>query len=163
LRAHLVKYHEWETPVIFSIVDWPMFQAATLATSFVKRLLVIKWINDLLPFQQQQYLYKQSPSASCPSACGCSDEDWTHFPRCQHVQQGKQSWTAFVSSLRDIMERWSLDPGLRRILLYMTAPLSTLPSIPLTQLTDEYQMLLATQLSIGIDSLLFLFFCYDWV
>jgi hypothetical protein len=25
LRAHFVKYHEWETPVIFDIVDWPMF------------------------------------------------------------------------------------------------------------------------------------------
>jgi hypothetical protein len=139
-----------------------MFHAAALATSFLKRPFVIKWINDLLPCQRQQYLYTQSPSASYPPACGCSNEDRTHFPRCQHVQR-KQSWTTFVSSLRDIMERWSLDPGLRRILLHMTAPLSTLPPIPLTQLPDEYKMLLTTQCSIGTDSLLFRFFCYDWV
>jgi hypothetical protein len=131
LRAQFVKHHEWETPGIFDIVNWPMFHATTLATSFLKRLSVIKWINDLLPFLRQQYLYKQSPSASCLPACGCSNEDWAHFPRCQHVQH-KQSWMTFVSSLCDIMERWSLYPGLRRILLHITAPLSTLPPIPLT-------------------------------
>jgi hypothetical protein len=61
------------------------------------------------------------------------------------------------------MERWSLDPGLRRILLHMIIPLSTLPPIPLTQLPDEYKMLLTTQCSIGTGSLLFGFFCDNWV
>jgi hypothetical protein len=58
------------------------------------------------------------------------------------------------------MERWKLDPGLRRILLHMTVPLSTLP---LTQLPDEYHRLLTTQRSIGTDSLLFGFFSSEWV
>jgi hypothetical protein len=61
LRAHFVKHHEWESHVIFDIIDWPVFPTATLATSFLKRLFVIKWINDPLPLQGQQYLYKQSP------------------------------------------------------------------------------------------------------
>jgi hypothetical protein len=51
LRTHFAQHHDWETPAIFDLVDWPLFHAATLA---------IKWINSLLPFQQQQYRYKQS-------------------------------------------------------------------------------------------------------
>jgi hypothetical protein len=86
IRAHLGTQHGWATPAIFDLVDWPLFYAATLATSFLKRLFIIKWINSLLPCQKQQYRFQQSPSASCPSASGCVDEDWVHFPRCPHRQ-----------------------------------------------------------------------------
>jgi hypothetical protein len=79
LRAYMVQHHEWETPTIFDLVDWPVFHAATLATSFLKRLFVIKWIHSFLPFQRQQYRYKQRPSASCPSTYGCTEEDWKHL------------------------------------------------------------------------------------
>jgi hypothetical protein len=119
-------------------------------------------INLLLPLQKQQHRYGQSPSARCPSACGCPEEDWTHFLRCPHLQR-KQAWTAFVPALSSTMERWQLDPSLRRILLHMLVPLTTLPSIPLTHLADEYGMLLTTQRSIGEDSLLFGLFSTDWV
>jgi hypothetical protein len=46
--------------------------------SFLKRLFTIKLTNGLLPFQEQQFQYNQSPSPLCPSACGCR-EDLHHF------------------------------------------------------------------------------------
>jgi hypothetical protein len=119
-------------------------------------------INLLLPLQKQQYRFGQSPSASCPSACGCPEEDWKHFLRCPHLQR-KQAWTVFVPMLSSTMERWQLDPSLRRILLHMIVPLTTLPPIPLTDLADEYKMILTTQRLIGEDSLLFRFFSTAWV
>jgi hypothetical protein len=60
------------------------------------------------------------------------------------------------------MERWQLYPSLRQILLHMIVPLTTLLPIPLTDLADEYKMLLTTQRSIGEDSLLF-GFSTEWV
>jgi hypothetical protein len=60
------------------------------------------------------------------------------------------------------MERWHLDPSLRHIFLHMISPLTTLAPIPLTNLADEYDILLETQRSIGEDSLLFGFLSVDW-
>jgi hypothetical protein len=61
------------------------------------------------------------------------------------------------------MERWQVDPSLRRILLHMLVPLTTLSPIPLEDhLADEYMILLETQHSIGDDSLLFGFFSLEW-
>jgi hypothetical protein len=64
--------HGWTSPTIFDLIDWPLFHQATLATTFAHRLFIITWINGLLP-------YKQSPTAHCPSACGCDEEDGRHF------------------------------------------------------------------------------------
>jgi hypothetical protein len=63
MRAHYCQHHEWENPAIFDLVDLPRFHGASLSTTFLKRLFLTKLINSLLPFQQQQHLYKQSPSA----------------------------------------------------------------------------------------------------
>jgi hypothetical protein len=60
------------------------------------------------------------------------------------------------------MNRWEMDPSLRRILLHMISPLLTSPEIPLTNLADKCIMLLTTQWSIGDDSLLFGCFSMDW-
>jgi hypothetical protein len=60
------------------------------------------------------------------------------------------------------MNRWEVDPSLRRILLHRISPLLTSPAIPLTNLADEYLMLLSTQRSIGEDSLLFRLFSTAW-
>jgi hypothetical protein len=139
IRTHLCTHHEWSEPVIFDLVDWPVFHLATLLTTFLKRLFGIKMINLLLPLQKQQYRFRQSPLA-----CGCPEDDWTHFLRCPHLQR-KQAWTAFVPTLTSTMERWQLDPSLRRIILHMIVPLTTLSPIPLTDLADEYGMLLTTQ------------------
>jgi hypothetical protein len=87
LREHYRHHHGWVSHVIFDLIDWPLFHQATLTTTFPRRLFVIKWINSLLPFQRQQFRFNQSPTASCPSACGCIDEDWRHFPLCPHEQR----------------------------------------------------------------------------
>jgi hypothetical protein len=39
---------------------------------------------------------------------------------------------------------WKMDPSLRRILLHLLVPLTRLQPIPLTDLNDEYLVLLAT-------------------
>jgi hypothetical protein len=61
------------------------------------------------------------------------------------------------------MERWQLDPSLRRILLHMITPLTPADPIPIDNLPAEYTVLLTAQQSIGADSLLFGFFTDDWV
>jgi hypothetical protein len=162
IRAHFMERYKWDSSAIFDLIDWPLFHAATLSTTFLKRLFVIKWVNSLLPFQRQQHQYNQSPSVHCPSNCACEDEDWVHFSRCEHPQR-RQSWTAFVPVVSAVMERWQVDPSLvRRILLHMLVPLTTLAPIPLNHLADEYMILLTTQRSIGEDSLLFGFFSLEW-
>jgi hypothetical protein len=60
------------------------------------------------------------------------------------------------------MERWKLDPSLRRVALHLISPLTQSPAIPIDNLANEYTMLIATQQSIGADSLLFGFFSVDW-
>jgi hypothetical protein len=60
------------------------------------------------------------------------------------------------------MEKWKVDPSLRRILLHMLVPLTTLTPIPLDNLADKYLMLRETQNYIGVDSLLFGFFSLNW-
>jgi hypothetical protein len=122
---------------------------------------MIKWVNSLIPFLCQQHIYNQNPSANCPSNCACGDEDWIHFPRCTHPQR-RQLWTAFVSVVSAVIEKWKVDPSLRRILLQRIVPLTTLPPIPLDNFADEYLMLRETQSSIGVDSLLFGFFSLNW-
>jgi hypothetical protein len=137
MQAHLHKHHQCQDPAIFDLIDWPMFHAATLSNSFLKRLFVLKWINSLLPFPAQQHLFNQSPSARCPSAFGC-DEDWHHFPRrCSHPQR-IHAWSAFLPVVSAIMEMWQLDPSLRRILLHLVTPLTHAPPIPIANLSAEY-------------------------
>jgi hypothetical protein len=86
LREHYCKHHAWISTAIFDLINWPLFHQATLVTTFSRRLFILKWINDLLPFQKQQFRYRQSPTAHCPSAYGCTEEDWRHFSRCPHEQ-----------------------------------------------------------------------------
>jgi hypothetical protein len=156
LRAHLYRHHSWDSHLTFDLIDWPIFHQATLTIIFLRRLFTIKWISSLLPFQHQQFSYQQSPSANCPSACGCYDEDWKHFPMCPHPQR-ERAWKEFQLSLSATMNRWEIDPSLRRILLHMISPLLH----SLTNLADEYLMLLTTQRLIGEDSLLF--FLFQWI
>jgi hypothetical protein len=57
MRAHYCKHHEWDDPAFFDLVDWPRFHGATLSTTFLKRIFVIKWINFLLRFQDNKSHY----------------------------------------------------------------------------------------------------------
>jgi hypothetical protein len=55
-QEYLCRHHGWE-PEVFDLIDWPLFHSSTLTLSFLKRLFVIKWINDLLPFQEQKHKF----------------------------------------------------------------------------------------------------------
>jgi hypothetical protein len=55
MRTHLQHHHEWESTLTFDLIDWPVFHQATLTNTFLRRLFVIKCINELLPFQQHQF------------------------------------------------------------------------------------------------------------
>jgi hypothetical protein len=95
-KAYLCEHHSW-APAVVDLVDWPTFHSCTLTVSFLQRLFIIKWVNDLLPFQVQQHKFNQSPSPLCPSSCG-EQEDWRHFPRCPH-QARALLWRSFSATI----------------------------------------------------------------
>jgi hypothetical protein len=132
-REYLCRHHGWE-PKVFDLIDWPIFHASTLTLSFLKRLFVIKWINDLLPFQEQQHKFHQSPSPQCPLSCG-EHENGVHFLRCPRPAQ-LIVWKAYQTTLTQTFETWSLDPSLRWLVLSWLARLTDSLAIPLDNLPD---------------------------
>jgi hypothetical protein len=109
-RNYLFLHHQW-APAIFGLIACPLFHKATLITSFLKRLFLIKWANDLLPFQFQQYRFHFSPTANCSSACGCPSEDWEHFTLCPHPSR-IALWKELPPTLAPTFEHWHVDPFL---------------------------------------------------
>jgi hypothetical protein len=165
LRAHrqYMCTHHQSAHKTFDLVEWPRLHSSTRSISFLKRLFVIKWVNDLLPFQRQQFKFKQSPSASCPSSCGCTNEDWSHFLRCPHKHR-RQAWLEFRPTLSALFERHSLDPSLRRLLLHLIFSVVSPdePRLPLDSLSDDHATLLETQQTLGLDSIFYGFFVHAW-
>jgi hypothetical protein len=161
-RAYICRHHGL-TLDEYDTIGWERLHASTRQLSFLLRLFVIKWLNDLLPFQCQQHRYNQSPSPSCPSSCGCRNEDWTHFLRCSHLYR-RQSWADYRKALSPIFERHHINPSLCRVLLSLlqvTTPTSA--PVPLDNLDDDYLALLQAQALIGPNSLFFGLFVNGWL
>jgi hypothetical protein len=74
-----------------------------------------------------------------------------------------QAWDEFLPIIITVTARWTLDPSLRRVLLHLLAPVTSSLAVPVDILHPEYSMLITTQQSIGIDSLLFGFLSTEWV
>jgi hypothetical protein len=148
---------------VYDLVSWKLLHACSLAIPFLKRLFLIKWVNDLLPFQHQQHKYRQSPWASCPSSCGCRDEDWSHFLRCTHSHRC-QAWAVFKPTLSPLFEHHDIDPSLCRLLLHGVFLVVTPDDTPLAldHLPSEHALLLANQELLGPDSLFFGFLTAEW-
>jgi hypothetical protein len=142
-------------------IDWPTFDACSRTLSFLKRLFVVKWTNDLPPFQEQQHRFNQSPSPQCPSSCSAS-ENWRHFLRCAHPAR-VVLWRECSRTIAKTFDTWSIDPSLRQLVLYWLVRLSDASPIPLDNLGDDYSMLRTTQEAIGVDSVLFGYFALEWV
>jgi hypothetical protein len=53
-RTYLCCYHQW-TQRVYATIAWERLHASTGQLSFLLKLFMIKWINDLFPFQRQQY------------------------------------------------------------------------------------------------------------
>jgi hypothetical protein len=164
--ATLVVFRPPRTPRVHLSSPWFDSRRVrhTRPLSFLLKLFVIKWLNDLLPFQRQQHRYNQSPSASCPSSCGCPDEDWTHFLCCSHTHR-RQSWSDFTKALSSVFERHRIDPSLRQVLLsllHVTTP--TTAPIPLDNLNAVcYHALLQAKALLGPNSIFFGLFVHGWL
>ena len=161
LRTSLCTCHSFDEAA-FNLINWELFHSCTLSVSFSQRIFLLKWLHNLLPFQSQQLKFGFSPSSACPSNCGHSTEDRTHFLCCSHPDR-LSMWEALYSSLLPLFSSWHLDPSLQCIFLYILAPLCNADPIPLDNLTDEYTMLLETQLALGADSILYSLLSTDWV
>jgi hypothetical protein len=66
----------------FGQIDWPQYRSASAKLSLKKRLFAIKWLNDLLPFQDRMHQYGQAPLAGCLEEGGCDSEDHQHLLHC---------------------------------------------------------------------------------
>jgi hypothetical protein len=160
-REYLCRHHQWETAV-FDLIDWPTFGACSRTLSFLKRLFVVKWTNNPLPFQEQQPRFSQSPSSQCPSSCGAS-ENWRHFVRCSHPAR-VVIWRECSRTIAKTFDTWNIDPSLHRLILYWLARLSDATPIPaLNNLGIEYSMLRTTQEADGNDSIMLGYFAVEWV
>jgi hypothetical protein len=98
-----------------------------------------------------------SPSASCPSECGCTEETDTHLLRWPHPDcLGIHS--NLVSKLRDTSRAHNAE-----ILSSILASFN--PAIPynLMALTQPYQDLVRAQSLLGPDALYYGYFHHSWV
>jgi hypothetical protein len=59
------RRYSW-TEAQFDQLDWPLFRSTAYKFSLKKRFFVIKWLNDLLPFQSRMHKFGQSSLAGCP-------------------------------------------------------------------------------------------------
>jgi hypothetical protein len=160
-RPYLSKHHHWANG-IFDTVNWDLLRSCLTAYSTTLRFFFVKWINHLLPFQAQQHKFKQSPSSACPSRCGASVEDASHFLRCSHLDR-LAIFTALQTQLAELFTKHHFDPYLRWIVwLFMDQYLDP-PSLVTPTFPDLYSTLYRAQRLLGPDSLMYGFFHADWV
>jgi hypothetical protein len=84
------------------------------------------------------------------------------FLRCAHPAC-VVLWRECSRTIAKTFDTGTIDPSLRRLVLYWLARLSDASPILLDNLGDEYSMLQTTQEAIGEDSILFGYFALKWV
>ena len=52
-RSYLTYHHQWTDE--FDTIDWELVHAKYIKMIFHKKLFVTKWVNKLLPLNQQRY------------------------------------------------------------------------------------------------------------
>jgi hypothetical protein len=143
----------------FSSIDWPHFRAVTYKFSLPQRFFLIKWLNDLLPFQARMHTYGQSSMAGCPHLCGCDSEDHhhlLHFP----ADACTTLFLQLPTGLDTLCISHKIDPLLRKVLLTLLSPYwgasahFTLPA--------EYDALIAFQTTLHPDAVFLGCFSTDW-
>jgi hypothetical protein len=160
-RPYLTKHHHWATG-IFDTVDWDLLWSCLTASSTTLRFFFVKWINHLLPLQAKQHKFKQSPSPACPSRCGASVENESHFLRCSHLDR-LAIFTTLQTQLAELFTKRHFDPYLRRIVwLFMDQYLDP-PSLVAATFPELYSALYRAQCLLGPDSLMYGLFHADWV
>jgi hypothetical protein len=159
---HLCRIHDW-TYDEFHQIDWAVFDSITnKKASFPNRLFLIKWLNNILPLQARQHHMHLTPSASCPSECGCLFEDEAHLLRCPHPDRCS-IYPKLVLTLRILFQKHHVDPWLRQLLFSSIADAHPATPFNLTALTPQYRTLAANQANLGTSALFFGFFHTDWI
>jgi hypothetical protein len=120
---------------------------------------MIKWLNDLLPFQARMQKYGQSSLAGCPEECGCESEIHSHLLHCP-VQHRLDLFLPLETDLETLFTSHKIDPYLRKVLLILLAPYwgSTLDF----DLSTEYENLVTFQQQLHTDSLFLDCFSTEW-
>jgi hypothetical protein len=160
-RPYLEKHHKWETGT-FDMVNWDLLRSCLTDLSTVVRFFFVKWINLILPFQSQQHKFNQSPSPACPSRCGATIEDASHFLRCSHRER-LEIFMALQTRLATVFTNRHLDPYLRRIVWLFMDQYLDIPILPTANLPSRYLTLYHAQRLLGPDSIMFGFFHHDWI
>jgi hypothetical protein len=115
--ASFQRRYGW-THTQFDAIDWPKFRSSSAQFSLPKRLFIIKWLNDILPFQARTMnQYGQSSLAGCPDSCGCDSENHAHLLHCSHPSR-LALFTSLEEDLETVCSTHKLDPNLRRLLLF---------------------------------------------
>jgi hypothetical protein len=103
-----------------------------------------------------------SPSAACPSDCGCPSEDDDHLLRCPRAERCAL-YQKLVTDLRKLFNTYHVDPWLRQILLSKIAAVHPSTHFNLTALTPPYRDLALQQAGLGHSSLFYGYFHQGWI
>ena len=126
-----------------SNIDWKVFNNIQTQSNFNQYIFGVKWRNNCLPVNHMELYVGRVTDASCPSLCGCTDEDHSHLLLCPAHDQ-KESWTHFFSQMEQVYKSHNIDPGLRRV---MTNLLQHLPfTLAPMDLTTTYLNIYETQM-----------------
>jgi hypothetical protein len=157
----MCRIHNWSTAQFHSI-DWSSFHAITnVKSSFPNRLFTIRWVNHILPLHHRQFRFRLSPSANCPSDCGCVAETESHLLRCPHPDRNALHMSSF-HAIRSICRQHNADPWLRQILFSILSNFDQAITFNLTTLTQPYRDLIRSQAALGADALFYGFFHHSW-
>jgi hypothetical protein len=147
--ASFKRRYAW-TAAQFDSIDWPQFRSSTHKFCLKKRFFIIKWLNDLLPFQERMLKFGQSSLAGCPDECDCVSETNQHLLHCPAPHR----LVLFLPMAQDIDTLClvhKIVPYLRKVLLILVAPYwgEALDF----NLPPEYEALVSFQQDLHVDSL----------
>jgi hypothetical protein len=82
---------------------------------------MIKWLNDLLPFQARMNKFGQASLAGCPEYCSCASESHSHLLRCPKEHR-VALFIPLYADLATLCATHRIDPHLGRVLTMLVSP-----------------------------------------
>ena len=155
-REYLTYHNKWEND--FDTIDWETVHATYKKMPFHKTLFVTKWVNKLLPLNQQRYKWNIFPTPLCPSWCQQIEEE-QHLLNYNH--QARQDYTtAFQKTITSVIKTLKLDPYLQEIVQSSVCKLNKT-----SHQTDilHYQQIHRKELTVWTYSIFYRFFTRYWV
>ena len=115
-REYLTYHHRWTDE--FDTVDWDTVHAKYMKMTFHKRLFITKWVNKILPLNQQRFKQNLYTTPYCPSWCQHMEHE-EHFLTCNHKAR-RDHTKAFHTTISSAMKAHTLDPYLREIVFFLS-------------------------------------------